>query len=212
MKVALRFFFVLLMMFSLNAEAKSPFKVLVLGDSLSEGLGVSPEDAWPHLVEKKLNETYKVTLINRSVSGSTTASGLSRLKWYLKSGEKPDLMVLELGANDGLRGVDLKETEKNLKAIIHHAKQEKIPVLLTGMQIPPNYGKDYALSFKNLFPKLAKSEQTDLVPFLLEGVAGHPELNQADGIHPTPKGHEVMAKVMLPYLEKYLVKVKGKAN
>jgi acyl-CoA thioesterase-1 len=171
------------------AESK---KLLFLGDSITEGLGVAKADSYPSLIEKKVKETGKNwVVVNASISGSTTASGPSRMKWQLKA--KPDLVVLALGANDGLRGLDLKAMEKNLSETIEMAQNEKIQVVLAGMMMPPNYGKDYRQKFQEVYPRLAKKYHLKSIPFLLDGVAGNPELNQADGIHPNEKGHKIIA-------------------
>lgn len=172
-----------------------PKKLLVLGDSLTEGYGIAQAAAYPALLEKKIKASGKNwVVINAGISGSTTASGPGRLKWQLKS--KPDLMILALGANDGLRGLDVKATEKNLSDTIEIAKKEKIQVILAGMLLPPNYGEDYRKKFENIYLNLAKKYQLKKIPFLLEGVAGKPELNLADGIHPNEKGHQIISEVI----------------
>lgn len=179
--------------------------VLMLGDSLTSGLGVMPEQAWPALVQKMLDRKMKdqagiprVRVINGGISGSTTASAPSRIKWYLKN--PPDLMVLALGANDGLRGLSVDEMRKNLDTAIFLATEAGIRVILAGMQIPPNYGPGYASDFRQVFPDLAAKHNIPLIPFLLEGVAGNPSLNQADGIHPNAGGHEIIAGTVFPYI------------
>ncbi len=184
--------------FAENSETK----ILILGDSLTEGLGVAKESAYPALLETKLNTelqrpNHKWKVINSGVSGSTSSSVTSRLKWVLssKSG-RPDWIILALGANDGLRGFDHKESEKNLSSAIEKVQAEKIKVILVGMAMPPNYGKKYTEEYRNIFPLLAKKFKIPLVPFLLEGVAGKPELNQADGMHPNEKGHRIICDHM----------------
>lgn len=177
--------------------------VLCLGDSLTEGYQLDREDAYPFVLEQKLKSKYPdLKVINGGVSGATTASGLKRLSWYVKV--KPDILVLALGANDGLRGMDLKESEKNLSAIIEKAQMDNIKVLLVGMKMPTNYGEPYRSNFQKLFPALAKKYKVSLVPFLLEGVGGNPKLNIADGIHPNPEGHKVMAQTVQKVLETLL--------
>lgn len=174
--------------------------ILFLGDSLTEGYQLAKEDAYPALVEKELKKTHKdIKVINGGVSGATSASGMKRLDWYLKA--KPDIMVLALGANDGLRGMKLSETEKNLTSVIEKARGRNIDIILAGMKMPTNMGEKYRAEFEAIFPKLAKKYSLPLIPFLLEGVGGKPELNLPDGIHPNPKGHEVMAKTVLKVLE-----------
>jgi acyl-CoA thioesterase-1 len=149
-----------------------------------------------------LNLEYRV--INGGLSGETTASGLSRLDWFLE--EKPSIFVLELGGNDGLRGIDLAETKKNLKAIIQLVKSKypETKILLAGMQIPPNMGQEYTRNFQKLYPQIALEEDIALIPFLLEGVAGDPNLNLPDGIHPTEKGHQIIFQNIWPFIVKML--------
>ncbi|MEA2027501.1 MAG: arylesterase [Campylobacterota bacterium] len=185
----------------LNANEKT---ILFLGDSLTEGFGVEQDEAYPTLVQeliaKKLNQ--KVTIINGGVSGSTTSDGLARLKWYLK--RKPSLIMVALGANDGLRGHDLNKSQANLEAIIVHAKDSGAKVLLAGMLVPPNYGEEYAKQFKAMYETLQTKYQLKALPFLLEGIAGKKEYNQADGIHPNAKGHELMAKKVFEFIKEEL--------
>lgn len=177
--------------------------VLFLGDSLTEGYRLSKEEAYPALIEKALKPKHPdLKVINGGVSGATSASGPKRIDWYFKA--KPEIMVLALGANDGLRGLKVSEAEKNLSAVIEKAQSQDIEVLIAGMQMPTNYGEAYRKEFADLFPKLAKKYKITLIPFLLEGVATKPELNLADGIHPNPKGHEIMAKTVMKYLEPLL--------
>jgi acyl-CoA thioesterase-1 len=177
--------------------------ILFLGDSLTEGYQLAKEDAFPAIIEQSLKKKYPdLRVINGGVSGATTASGLKRLSWYSKI--KPDILVLALGANDGLRGLNLKESEKNLSLVIEKAKDEKMKILLVGMKMPTNYGEPYRTQFEKLFPVIAKKYSIPLVPFLLEGVGGKPQLNIADGIHPNPEGHKMMAKTVLKELEKIL--------
>lgn len=197
-----------LIFFSLFIQA-SPEKprVIFLGDSLTEGYGVEKEDSYPVLIEKRLKKDGQpAEIINTSVSGSTTASAVSRLKWHLKN--KPDLVVLALGSNDGLRGLKVEAMKKNLSDAIKLAKDNKIEVLLVGMKIPPNYGKTYASDFEKVFVELAKENKIPLINFLLEGVGGEKKLNQEDGIHPNEKGHLKMADTVYPTLLKVLKSLK----
>jgi acyl-CoA thioesterase-1 len=174
--------------------------VVFLGDSLTAGLGLPAEQAYPALVERTLDrEGAPVRVLNAGVSGDTTAGGLSRLDWLLQ--QKPDVVVVGLGANDGLRGIDLADTERNLGEIIRRSQEAGARVLLLGMQIPPNYGPDYAGRFRDLYPRIADDLDVPLVPFLLEGVGGVSELNQADGIHPNPQGQVRVAENVVPYLK-----------
>ncbi len=179
--------------------------VLFLGDSLTEGLGVPPEAAYPALIEKELKADKRaVKVLNGGISGSTSASGVSRLKWHLKAKEKPEVLVLALGANDGLRGLSVPELKKNLAAVVQLAKANQIRVLLAGMMMPPNYGKEYTDAYGQAFPAVAKDENVPLVPFLLEGVGGERAMNQPDGIHPNEAGHKLLAQNVLKYLKPLL--------
>ncbi|MGN8069045.1 arylesterase [Mucilaginibacter sp. SG564] len=169
--------------------------VLFFGDSLTAGYGLDdPSEAFPGVIKDKIDSLklpYKV--VNAGLSGETTAGGNARLDWLLK--QKVDVFILELGANDGLRGIPVNETHKNLQSIIDKvkAKYPEVKIVLLGMQVPPNMGADYASKFKAVFPDLATKNHTQLVPFFLQGVAGIPTLNQADGIHPTPQGAKIAA-------------------
>ncbi len=180
------------------AAAKGPL-VVFLGDSLTAGLGIGEAEAFPERVRLGLAaEGIDVRVVNAGVSGDTTAGGLARLAWVLR--QRPDVLVVGLGANDGLRGLALEETEDNLRRIVETAHDAGARVLLLGMMLPPNYGPEYTTGFQAIFPRLAADLETPLVPFLLTGVAGIPELNQADGIHPTAQGHRLMAANVLPLL------------
>jgi acyl-CoA thioesterase-1 len=177
--------------------------VIFLGDSLTAGLGLPGEQAYPAVLDRRLKaEGIPVRVLNAGVSGDTTAGGLARLGWLLK--QKPDVLVVGLGANDGLRGLDLDQTEKNLREIVRRAKASGVQVLLLGMKIPPNYGPDYTKRFEEMYPEIAKDLDVPLVPFLLEGVGGVADLNQGDGVHPTAKGQEMVADTVEPYLVKVL--------
>lgn len=170
--------------------------ILFFGNSLSAGYGLTPAEAFPALIQHKIdsmNLPYKV--INGGVSGETTAGGNQRIDFVLKQ-QPVDIFVLELGGNDGLRGMPLSETKKNLQAIIDKvkAKYPNAKLVLAGMQIPPNMGADYASGFKEIYPALAQKNNMTLIPFLLEGVGGEVTLNQQDGIHPTAEGHEIVAE------------------
>lgn len=189
--------FLFLVLFSFSAMAET---ILFLGDSLTEGYQLSKEEAYPAVIERQLQKSHKgIKVINGGVSGATSASGLKRMDWYLKA--KPDIMVLALGANDGLRGMKVDQTEKNLATVIEKAQERGITVILAGMKMPTNMGEPYRTNFEKMFPKLAKKYSLKLIPFILEGVGGQPELNLPDGIHPNPKGHEIMAKTVLKVLE-----------
>ena len=176
--------------------------VVFLGDSLTAGLGLDAAAAYPARVEQALEGAGEpVRVLNAGVSGDTTAGGLSRLSWILK--QKPDVLVVGLGANDGLRGVPLSDVEKNLREILRRGQASGARVLLLGMRLPPNYG-EYADRFAEMYPRIAKDMGVPLVPFLLEGVGGEARLNQDDGIHPTAEGQEILAKNVLPYLRTVL--------
>jgi len=186
------------------AAAKSSQKlplVVFLGDSLTAGLGLNEDQAYPALLGKKLEaEGLPVRVINAGVSGDTTAGGLSRLSWLLN--QHPDVVVVALGGNDGLRGLPVEEADHNLREIVRRCQAAGARVLLLGLQMPPNYGPEYTHRFAAMYPKIAQDTNTALLPFMLTGVGGIQGLNQADGIHPTAKGQEIVAKNVLPYLEK----------
>ncbi|EKP15271.1 MULTISPECIES: arylesterase [Leptospira] len=194
---------------SIHAESNVPkIRILFFGDSLTAGLGLgSPEEAFPALVEKELFKSgISTQAINAGMSGDTTSGGLARLDWAMSSGF--DLFVLELGANDSMRGISPDQTEKNLKEIIIRVKKKnpKVKILLVGMKTFPNLGKEYRKKFEAVFPKIAKEENLPLVPFFLSGVAGVKKLNQKDGIHPTAEGHRILAKNLFPFIQKILKK------
>ncbi len=189
----MRLFLFLALLFSFSFSFAQSKKLVVLGDSLTEGIGVAKEAAYPALVEKKIHDSGKKewTVVNAGVSGSTTASVVGRLKWLFKS--KPDLLLIVMGANDGLRGLKIEESEKNLAAAIEFAQAQKVPVALGGLYVPPNYGKDYTEKFKKMYLDLSRKYKTPLIPFILDKVAGDPKYNQADGIHPNEAGHKIIA-------------------
>ncbi len=177
--------------------------VVFLGDSLTAGLGLPVDQAFPAVVAAKLAEKGRpIRAVNAGVSGDTTAGGLRRADWVLS--QRPGVLVLALGANDGLRGLPLEETEKNLREIVAKARAAGARVLLCGMLIPTSYGPEYEEGFGRVFVRIAEKEGLPLVPFLLEGVAGEKELNLEDGIHPNPEGQRILAANVLPYLEPLL--------
>lgn len=180
--------------------------VVFLGDSLTAGYGVDEAQAFPAVVARRLAESGSpAKIVNAGVSGDTTAGGLARLDWVLR--QEPDVLVVGLGANDGLRGLDLDEAERNLRAVVSRAQESGVLVLLLGMRMPPSHGADYAQRFAAMYEAVARDLGVASVPFLLEGVGGVAELNLADGIHPTPRGHEVLAENVTPYLEEILREV-----
>jgi len=196
----MRLFLFLALIFSSVLSFAQNKKLVVLGDSLTEGYGVAKEQAFPAILEKKITASGKKwTVVNAGVSGSTTASALGRLKWLLKS--KPDLILIALGANDGLRGLKVEESEKNLAEAIEFLQKQKIPVVLAGLFMPPNYGKEYTEKFKKMYVHLAKKYKVPLIPFVLEKVAGNPKLNLADGIHPNEEGHKIIAETVYQELK-----------
>ena len=183
----------------------NPSVILFFGDSLTAGYGLSPDEAFPALVEKKLNSQGKpARVVNAGLSGETSAGGLSRIDWVLR--QPIDVFVLELGANDGLRGLPVDQTRKNLQAIINKVRTKfpKARIVIAGMMVPPNMGPDYTTKFQKIFPELAKENNVALIPFLLQDVAGIEELNLPDGIHPNTEGHKIVAdnvyKVIRPLL------------
>lgn len=179
--------------------------ILFFGNSLTAGYGLSPEEAFPALVEKQLTERGKTcNVINAGLSGETSAGGLTRIDWVLR--QPVDIFVLELGANDGLRGLPIEQTRNNLQAIIDKVKTKfpKAKIVIAGMMVPPNMGPEYSAAFKSLFPNLAKKNNAVLIPFLLDGVAGNEKLNLPDGIHPNIEGHKIVAANLVKVIEPLL--------
>lgn len=180
--------------------------ILFFGDSLTAGYGLEDEnDAFPGVIQSKIDSLgWNYQVVNSGVSGETTSGGRSRINWILK--QEIAAFVLELGANDGLRGIPLTETKENLQAIIDAVRDKNpdIPIVLTGMQLPPNMGKAYTTQFRQLFIDLAEQNKIILVPFLLKDVGGITELNQEDGIHPTVEGHQILAKNVWPYVKQVI--------
>ncbi|SEF78146.1 arylesterase [Algoriphagus boritolerans] len=176
--------------------------ILFFGNSLTAGYGIDQEDAFPALTQDRIDSLgldYRV--INGGLSGETTAGGLSRLDWFLE--DEPEIFVLELGGNDGLRGILPAESKRNLIGIIDkvRAKYPNTKIILAGMQIPPNMGQEYTEEFKSIYPEVAAEKNVTLIPFLLENVGGIPELNLPDGIHPTEEGHKIVFETIWPYIE-----------
>ncbi len=188
-----------------NTSAAKRKTIVFFGNSLTAGYGLSPEQAFPALIQKKndsLGLPYQV--VNAGVSGETSSGGKTRIEWILQ--QPVDIFVLELGANDGLRGIPLSQTRKNLQDIIDSVKTKhpQAKLLFAGMQIPPNMGQTYATEFRNMFSELATKNSMALIPFLLEGVGGEPEFNQADGIHPNEKGSPIVAENVWKEMQKLL--------
>jgi len=178
---------------SVNPDDTGHPKIVVLGDSLTAGLGLLEAQAYPALLQQKLTEDgYAWDVVNAGISGDTTAAGLQRIDWALSQGDVR-ILVLELGANDGLRGLPIAEMKKNLAAMIERAQEKRVAVLLAGMEAPPNFGPEYTVSFRQVYRDLAREYKVTLLPFLLDKVAGVPALNQGDGIHPNIEGARIVA-------------------
>ena len=192
-----------------SVEASTPEEaekiILFFGNSITAGYQLDMDQAFPALIQEKIDSSdlnYKT--INAGLSGETSAGGKSRIEWVLKT--TPDIFFLELGANDGLRGLPLDETYSNLQDIIDAVKKvnPEVKIIIAGMMVPPNLGDDYTIEFQQIFSRLSEKNNAIYIPFLLEGVAGNPELNLRDGIHPTPDGHEIVAETVWKYLEPLL--------
>lgn len=180
---------------------QSPEKILFFGDSITAGYGLNPDQAFPALIQQKIDSLgCNYTVVNAGLSGETSAGGLRRVDWVLQQGV--DIFVLELGGNDGLRGLNLKQTKANLQGIIDKvdAKFPQALIVLAGMEVPPNLGADYTLEFRQMYVELAQQNDVLFIPFILEGVGGVPELNLADQIHPNQKGHKKVAEHVWGYL------------
>jgi acyl-CoA thioesterase-1 len=173
--------------------------IAALGDSLTAGFGVAAEDAWPALLDARLRrEGRPYRVVNAGVSGDTTAGALRRVDWVLRSA--PEIAIVALGANDGLRGLDVDRMRANLLAIVERLRAARARVLLAGMELPPNYGAPYVRAFRAVFPDVARRTGAALMPFLLDGVAADPRLNLSDGIHPNAAGHRLIAERVWPHL------------
>ena len=191
----------------LETKATKTKTILCFGDSITAGYGLdTTDDAYPALLQEKIDSLgLNYTVVNSGVSGETTAGGKSRIDWILN--QDIAVFLLELGANDGLRGVSPSETKNNLQAIIDavNKKDNDTKIILAGMELPPNMGKDYTSEFRTLFAELATNNDVEFIPFILKDVGGIAELNQSDGIHPTPRGHEIIANTVWDYLKPLLV-------
>ncbi len=189
-----------------TAQAKSPITLVVFGDSLSAGYGLQKQDVFPTRLNNALDQKgYTVRVVNAGVSGDTTAGGRARLNWTL--GDNVDAVILELGANDALRGLGTEQAYKNLASILKVLEDREIPTLLAGMKAPPNMGQDYGKSFDDIYQRLNNEFDVVFYPFFLDGVAAHPALNQEDGIHPNPAGVDVLVERILPDVEALLKRV-----
>jgi acyl-CoA thioesterase-1 len=190
--------------------AGRPVKIVALGDSLTAGLGLSADAAFPARLERALAQKgIAAEIVNAGVSGDTSADGLSRLDWSVP--DDTDAVILELGANDALRGIDPAQTRANLDAILKRLTARKLPVLLAGMRAPPNLGAEYTKAFDAIYPDLAAAYDTLLYPFFLDGVAAERSLNQGDGLHPTAAGVDVIVGRMLPLVEQLVGRVRADA-
>jgi acyl-CoA thioesterase-1 len=179
--------------------------ILFLGDSLTAGYGLEPDEAFPALIQEKISvRGWDLKVVNAGQSGETTAGGLRRIHWLLK--HRVDVLVIGLGGNDALRGIDVEVSKRNLQTIIDETKKKnpRVKIVLAGMQAPPNLGSDYASRFRSMFTELAQRNRAALIPFLLEGVGGRPEFNLPDGIHPTSQGHKIVADNVWKTLEPLL--------
>jgi len=198
-------FFIIITFLSLNLSAQEQETILFFGDSITAGYGLTEEQAFPAIIQQKIDSlglNYKV--INSGLSGETTAGGLRRIDWVLQ--QHVDIFVLELGGNDGLRGINPLNSKQNLQGIMDKVRETypEADILLTGMEAPPNMGQTYTSRFREIYTELRNENEVSFMPFILEGVAGDPDLNQSDGIHPTEAGHRVVADDLWEYLRPML--------
>jgi len=192
-----------------QSKSKDTHNILFFGDSITAGLGVGENNAFPALIQQKIDSLgWNFNVINGGLSGETSTDGLHRVSWMLQ--RRISVFVLELGGNDGLRGINLALTKKNLQGIIDtvRTKYPRAKIIIAGMQVPPNLGEKYTTQFKNLYPSLAKKNNAVLIPFILKDVGGIPQLNQSDGIHPTKEGHKIVAQTVWKYLKPVLEKIR----
>ncbi|MPZ75680.1 MAG: arylesterase [Deltaproteobacteria bacterium] len=206
-----RVVFLAMMLFALTAAALAPRTILFLGDSITAGYGLELSQAYPALIEQWIKKKdWNFRVVNAGQSGDTSAGGLGRMDWLLKN--KIDVLVLELGGNDGLRGLPVEVTRKNLQAIIDRAKERypRVQIVIAGMRVPPNMGAHYSQEFEAMFGSLAKKNDAVLIPFILEGVGGVRQMNLSDGIHPTANGHEIVAANVWKVLEPVLRSIQSR--
>ena len=181
--------------------------IIALGDSLTAGLGVAESDAWPTLLENKLHQHgFNWRVINAGISGETSSGALARINWILA--QEPDIVILETGGNDGLRGIPTELIRKNISKAVQMLKEEQVTVVLAGMQIVQNLGPEYTDSFTTLYPDIAEEQKILLIPFFLQDVAGEPDLNQPDLIHPNEKGHGIIVETVYPLIVKAVQKIR----
>jgi acyl-CoA thioesterase I len=205
--------FCFLILRGLSMAAPSPRVILFLGDSITAGYGLAPDQAFPTLIQEKIDaKSWNFKVVNAGQSGDTSAGGLNRLDWLLKN--RVDILILELGANDGLRGLPPETTKNNLQAIIERTKDKypEVKVIVAGMKVPPNMGSDYSRRFEAVFVDVARKNKAVLIPFVLEGVGGSRQLNLPDGVHPTAKGHEIIATNVWKTLEPVLRSLTSKGG
>lgn len=186
--------FILMMNVGNSLSQQEKKSILFFGNSLTAGFGLDPELAFPNLIQQKIDgENVSFAVINAGLSGETSAGGLSRIDWVMS--QPIDIFILELGANDGLRGLPLESTRKNLQGILDKVKQKypHVEIVVAGMMVPPNMGENYSDEFEKIYPELARNNNATLIPFLLDGVAGNPDLNLPDGVHPNIEGHQIVA-------------------
>ena len=194
-----------------RSEKKIEGTIVAVGDSLTEGLGVEEEFAYPAVLEEKLRQQgYQYQVINAGISGETSSATLSRLNWMLTL--KPDIVILVIGANDGFRGIDPGLIKSNIRTVIQSLKEKNVTVVLGGMQIVQNLGQDYTTAFTEIYPEVARSEDVIFIPFFLAGVAADPGLNQADGIHPTAEGYRKIVETVYPYVTEAVKVHKAEKN
>lgn len=211
-RILTAFVLIILLPFGLYSQ-DNPQRILFFGDSITAGNGVDKENAFPALIQQKIDSLgWNFEAINAGLSGETSAGGLRRVDWMLR--QPVSVFVLELGGNDGLRGIDLDATKKNLQNIIDkvEGKYPDARIVLAGMQVPPNLGPDYTNQFKTMYPELAKANDTELIPFLLEDVGGYPEYMQGDGIHPNAEGHAMVAETVWDTLMPILQKIRNNVH
>lgn len=211
LKATLPIVFAISMLAGGAVRAETPLEIVVLGDSLVAGYELGPGEDYPTKLQAALTEAgYDVKIANAGVSGDTTSGGLARLDWSVPDGTNG--VILELGANDALRGIAPQEAAKNLSTIIERLEDREIPVMLMGMMAPPNMGASYGAEFNPIYPELASEYGLELYPFFLDGVATHADLQLADGMHPNARGVEVMVEKTLPSVEAFLQSIRGETK
>lgn len=209
MRCKLFSFVILILIPAFLYAQENPKRVLIFGDSITAGYGIDQEKAYPALIQGKVDSLgWNFDIINAGSSGETSAGGARRIDWMMR--QHIDVLILELGGNDGLRGVDLNDTRKNLQTIIDKVEKRypAAEIILAGMQVPPNLGPEYTEEFREMYHELARTNDVELIPFLLEGVGGNDEFNLSDGIHPNEKGHKILAETVWDTLKPILQKLR----